>query len=220
MSKPINKSGKRKVVKVGRDGRKRAYWVGTAQKPGGRLRNEGAPGERKTFLQKHGKKIAAGVAGAAAIGLGLAARHHLKSEAGQHHLHEIAKHVASFDAKHGQSDAAQLAKGAALGVHDAVKAHVDVARAAGRGVVSMANFARRVGGGMASSLRGHKKVTAAGIGHAISSGADAVRGQQHSHPSHHSTPTHTADPVHRESHDTYSFEGNGRRFGGSQWGSR
>lgn len=91
------------------------------EKPGGRSRNEGAPGEKQSFLQKHGKKIAAGVAGAAAIGLGLAARHHLKSEAGQHHLHEIAKHVASFDAKHGQLDAAQLAKGAALGVHDAVK---------------------------------------------------------------------------------------------------
>jgi len=155
MSKPINKSGKRKVVKVGRDGRKRAYWVGTSQKPGGRLRNEGAPGEHKTFLQKHGKKIAAGVAGAAAIGLGLAARHHLKSEAGQKHL----------------DDAAHA-------------------------------------------------VTAAGIGHEISSGADAVRGQQHSHPSHHSTPTHSPDPVYRETHDTHSFEGNGRRIGGSQWGAR
>jgi len=219
MSKPINKSGKRKVVKVGRDGRKRAYWVGTGQKPGG-LRNAGAPGEKQSFLQKHGKKIAAGLAGTAALGVGLAARHHFKSEAGQKHLHEIAKHVASFDAKHGQSGAAQLAKGAALGVHDAVKAHVDVARAAGRGVVSMANFARRVGGGMASSLRGHKKVTAAGIGHEISAGADAVRGQQHSHPSHHSTPTHTEPTVYRESHDTHSFEGNGRRVGGSQWGAR
>lgn len=162
MSKPINKSGKRKVVKVGRDGRKRAYWVGTSQK-GGRLRNEGAPGAKQSFMQKHGKKIAAGVAGAAAIGLGLAARHHL---------------------------------------------------------VSMANFARRVGGGMTNSLRGHKSVTAAGVGHEISRAADAVRGQQHAHPSHHSTPTHSSAPVHREKHDTYASEGNGRRVGGSQWGAR
>jgi len=184
MSKPINKSGKRKVVKVGRDGRKRAYWVGTSQKPGGRLRNEEAPGEHKTFLQKHGKKIAAGVAGAAAIGLGLAARRHLKSEAGQKHLHDAAHAVGAFQAKHSDNILYRAAKGA-LG-----------------------------------SLRGHKKVTAAGIGHEISSGADAVRGQQHSHPSHHTTPTHSPDPIHREMHDTHSFEGNGRRIGGSQWGAR
>lgn len=183
MSKPINKSGKRKVVKVGRDGRKRAYWVGTSQK-GGRLRNEGAPGEKQSFMQKHGKKIAAGVAGAAAIGLGLAARHHLKSEAGQRHLHNAAHAVGAFQAKHNDSILYRAAKGAV------------------------------------GSLRGHKSVTAAGVGHEISRAADAVRGQQHTHPSHHSTPTHRADPVHREKHDTYAFEGNGRRVGGSQWGAR
>lgn len=197
MSKPINKSGKRKVVKVGRDGRKRAYWVGTSQKPGGRLRNEGAPGEHKTFLQKHGKKIAAGVAGAAAIGLGLAARHHLKSEAGQRQLQSMRDKAHEFDAKHGHKAGYQLAVGAAQGVHQSLREHVAAVKAIGHHVVEDAKFVR-----------------------GLNEGAKRVWGKQHSHPSHHSTPTHSATPVHRETHDTHSFEGNGRRFGGSQWGAR
>ena len=76
-AKQMNKSGKHKVMKVGRDGKRRAYWVGqgpNAQRKGG-LRNAGPDGAKPGFLARHGKKIAAGVA---ISGAALLANHMLK----------------------------------------------------------------------------------------------------------------------------------------------
>lgn len=147
MAKQMNKSGKHKVMKVGRDGKRRAYWVGqgpNAQRKGG-LRNAGPEGAKPGFLARHGKKIAAGVALAGAA-YALHRSGALKAGGG---LHNMASEM---------HRAAKPALGlAARGLKHAEKKFDHAEDRFGDALEHGHNFVKRMAGGARQSLRsGHK----------------------------------------------------------------